>query len=996
MGGKRSWTPLGVLAWIVAGAAAAFASEAAPPAEQTLGRIGASRGICVVLADRPGEEVLELARQSDLVLFVQTSRAAAAKALRASADRAGLLGTRVTVHHGPWSRIPLADRLADAAIVTGSAVAAVHRDDGEVRRVVRPLGRIVYPDREVVIPYPAGVDDWTHPYHGPDNNPLALDKEARAPFLTQFLAEPYFVPFPEVTVTAAGRVFKAFGHVGYKRRDWEWLNSLVAINGYNGTLLWKRPLEEGFNIHRNTMVATPEALYVADSRSCKKIDAASGEVLAEIVAPHAAAGRVWKWMAIRDGILYALVGGQEVRDPALRGERTEAGWPWRPMTPAYDSEKYEWGFGRTFFARDLKSGKILWLHNEVEPVDGRAVAMSGGRIFFYSDGKWLGCLDALEGKVVWRNSDADLLTAIGPHGRAQNPQEGFSTTAYMKSSDKAVFFAGPQRPNLLAASTKDGRLLWQKPHGNYQLVVRDEGLYAMGRTEDSLLIEPLTGEVKQSLGVFRGNCTRATGSIDSIFTRGHLHGGSTRLSIADHRVERIAPMRPDCHDGVIIAGGMLYWGPWMCDCSLSLVGLVGLAPAEDYAFQMKADDPVRLARLCDPSAPVAPLPLAAGDWPSYRADNRRSAAAGAAIAERAALAWQFEPPGKTAPTAPVTGGGMVFASGADGAIRALDAATGSVRWTAYTEGPLRFPPAIDQGRLFAGSGDGCVYAFEAASGKPLWRFQAAPVDRRISLYGQIASTWPIGSGVLAAGGKVYCAAGIAAYDGTHLFALDAASGRLAWHNGTSGRMLGDDRPTGVSVQGHLLLDAGRLCMAGGNVVSPAVYDPRDGRCLNTLDDEWAKAPRGRDLFLIAGQVTAFDRPLYAPKEYWTGRYFARYLLQAQNEHALVRATLGRLGRFDPAAAAQKEPKPVWESMLFEQPEALALGSNAVVACGKLKGAGDGDQARFGVAAYAIDDGRVLWQEPLEAMPAIWGMALDSQGRVVIALEGGGIVCFEGR
>ncbi|MDD4787622.1 MAG: hypothetical protein PHO07_10640, partial [Pirellulales bacterium] len=176
MGGKRSWTPLGVLAWIVAGAAAAFASEAAPPAGQVLGRIGVSRGICVVLADRPGEEVLELARRSELVLFVQTTRAAAAKALRASADRAGLLGTRVTVHHGPWSRTPLADRLADAVIVTGSAVAAVRRDDGEVRRVVRPLGRIVYPDREVAIPHPAGVDDWTHPYHGPDNNPLALDE----------------------------------------------------------------------------------------------------------------------------------------------------------------------------------------------------------------------------------------------------------------------------------------------------------------------------------------------------------------------------------------------------------------------------------------------------------------------------------------------------------------------------------------------------------------------------------------------------------------------------------------------------------------------------------------------------------------------------------------------------------------------------------------------------------------------------------------------------
>ena len=38
--------------------------------------------------------------------------------------------------------------------------------------------------------------------------------------------------------------------------------------------------------------------------------------------------------------------------------------------------------------------------------------------------------------------------------------------------------------------------------------------------------------------------------------------------------------------------------------------------------------------------------------------------------------------------------------------------------------------------------------------------------------------------------------------------------------------------TGVSVQGQLLAFDGRLWLAGGNVVSPAVYDMRSGNCLN--------------------------------------------------------------------------------------------------------------------------------------------------------------------
>ena len=89
--------------------------------------------------------------------------------------------------------------------------------------------------------------------------------------------------------------------------------------------------------------------------------------------------------------------------------------------------------------------------------------MSNGRIYFYSEGRFLACLSAADGKLQWRNSDANLLEAIGPALPAQSYVNGFSTTAYMKSSDKAIYFAGPQRTRLVAASTADGRLLWQYP-----------------------------------------------------------------------------------------------------------------------------------------------------------------------------------------------------------------------------------------------------------------------------------------------------------------------------------------------------------------------------------------------------------------------------------------------------------------------------------------------------------------------------------------------------
>ena len=51
---------------------------------------------------------------------------------------------------------------------------------------------------------PEGAGEWSHPYHGPDNNPLATDTLARGPYRTRFLATPWYGPMPQVTVTAGG------------------------------------------------------------------------------------------------------------------------------------------------------------------------------------------------------------------------------------------------------------------------------------------------------------------------------------------------------------------------------------------------------------------------------------------------------------------------------------------------------------------------------------------------------------------------------------------------------------------------------------------------------------------------------------------------------------------------------------------------------------------------------------------------------------------------
>ena len=152
-------------------------------------------------------------------------------------------------------------------------------------------------------------------------------------------------------MSAGGRIFRAHGHIAHKSNQNAWLNTLLCINGYNGTILWRRPLPEGFMIHRNTMIATPDTLYLADNKSCKRIDAATGETVDEIAIPAGLAdGPVWKWMALQDNVLYALVGAEEQPittqqsiDAAAWG--TGPGACGRATTTAI--RKTSFGFGRT-------------------------------------------------------------------------------------------------------------------------------------------------------------------------------------------------------------------------------------------------------------------------------------------------------------------------------------------------------------------------------------------------------------------------------------------------------------------------------------------------------------------------------------------------------------------------------------------------------------------------------------------------------------------------
>jgi len=1004
MGTHPACRPIGLAAALLLGLGLAVlpaATEAAKPggpAPAAFEPVDLHGGICAVLglpkSATPGD-LNDLARSKELTVYFQSPDAAEIAAVRQAAAKANLLGHRVFVDSGPLSRVHLADNLAGAVVVADRLLDQV--DDQEVLRVLHPAGKALLGQRRLVKPLPEGTDDWSHPYHGPDNNPQSTDQLARAPYLTQFLGEPKFSPMPEVTVMSGGRVFRAFGHIAHRANQNAMLNTLLCVNAYNGAILWRRPLSGKFMIHRNTMIATPEVLYLADHQSCKLIDARTGRIRDEIViSTPQADGPVWKWMALVDGVLYALVGGQETPIHTQRSDSPALGhWPWG-MWEGHDyaDPKTSFGFGRTFLAIDPATKKVLWTHREKDYLDSRGVSMGGGRIYFYAPEKMLGCLDARSGKVLWKNSDADLLEAIGPNGRAQHYVTGYATQTYIKCHGDRLLFAGPQRSRLVVASTRDGRLLWQREGGNLQLVLRDDGFYAAGPQQTGCKLS-YDGKVLARLPRRRA-CTRATGSVDSVFFR--TPGGTVRIDAATNTPRHIAPMRPPCQDGVIISGGYLYWGPWMCGCQLSFYGHIALGPAGDFDFHPGLDDSQRQT-FAENLQDVKPLEIAAGDWPTYGGDNAHHAHTQVALPKAVAQAWRFRLPEGSFPTAPVAAGGMVFLGDRTGAVHALRADSGEPLWQAYTAGAVYYPPVVDGGRLFVGSADGRVHAFEAATGRPLWSFRVGPAERWIPVYDKLISTWPVAGGVVVDQGVVYAAAGIAHYDGTYVVALDAASGKPRWYNDTSGT-ISTAVQSGISLQGPLAIRGGQLQFLGGGAYETAQYDLATGKCLNRPNDQ---------------PSSAFHTAFYAYYPHW-GQYLSLDYTFDDGRELVYDVTYegswqSPLALMEPLPAGTPKPfkpasrwgiqrrrggprrKALWQLPPDQRFHGFVVGPAALLAAGERGSAGG--KTSF-LAAVNLDDGKPIWVEKLSAPVVKGGTAVDAQGRIFVSLAGDEVVCFQGR
>jgi hypothetical protein len=124
-------------------------------------------------------------------------------------------------------------------------------------------------------------------------------------------------------------------------------------------------------------------------------------------------------------------------------------------------------------------------------------------------------------------------------------------------------------------------------------------------------------------------------------------------------------------------------------------------------------------------------------------------------------------------------GGRVFVASVDAhTVWCLDARDGKPLWSYTLGGRVDSPPTVYSGLVLFGSADGWAYCLRFSDGELVWRFRAAPEDRRVVAFGQLESAWPVHGSVLVKDDVAYFTAGRSSYldGGIYIYGLDPQTG----------------------------------------------------------------------------------------------------------------------------------------------------------------------------------------------------------------------------
>lgn len=634
-----------------------------------------------------------------------------------------------------------------------------------------------------------GADDWTHWWHGPDNNAVSTDTAFAGPESLQWTGKPFFSTRLELPIVCDGRVFVLWnGHLldttpgeavlpgeetAISGRGLNWAPDvpldtlrgplLTAQAAGSGVRLWSRRLSPAswLQVARSTMVADSGCLLVADGSDVLELDQATGEELRRTEVD----GEEIRWMAAVGGIL-AILSGPTTQNT---GRRTEA-----LVVPFRSSGLHLTVLNRRTFDKrwqiDREAG-----NNAFDP---RSPAIADGRLFICTEDSEAAAFRITDGEVLWRTDTR--VERQPPQSYEWDRLSRHPVTGYAAAG--LYLLTGPEVDRCIALSQEEGRPMWEPARGAGAvgpIPLAFDDLVWIG----SQGFRPTTGDFVKRLGhLDSGGCSRLTASPQGIF-------GTCGLvwNRASSETCESLPAKSSCAAGTLAANGLIWKFPSACPNCTEWRGFI-----------------VRSSREDTPPAPARVVSVDGGlptgeetkGWTTHRADANRSASLDVALPHEMEIIWQTTGTSDATlhsshdkvmlgaefvPAPPVVVGDIIIVAGADGIVEALAVDSGKQLWRAFTSGRIYSSPTVWRDRVFIACADGYLYAIRLTDGSELWRGRVAPQVGRTAIFNQLGSRWPALGSPLVVGDQVFATAGMLdGIDGIYCTAFDAASGKVLW------------------------------------------------------------------------------------------------------------------------------------------------------------------------------------------------------------------------
>ena len=606
-------------------------------------------------------------------------------------------------------------------------------------------------------PWPAEMDEWTHPRHSAAGNAVSKDMLAGPPRRVRWVV----AALDEVRglVSASGRNF---------------YGAALARDAFNGLRLWSRDL----------VSPSAKEFVLKNLPGNVPYPVAAGDVL----------------FAVTAGKLLALdaVTGETIR------EYPEAG---QPRQLLHDNGRLIVADSKSVRSVDPDSGRLLWTYSASEPnhvvCGDDYVALLQGQPKRGEKVVLVG-LDKASGKPRWTRSDIPWASKVT---RAVYSQ---GLLAYEVSS----FNDHADGNAMYVLSASDGKSLWDREYAPGMNHARQARAMFVGNRLWILhggRVDKKTRVATQcsALDLQNGNVLQTfdaglTHCFPPVATPRFLLSGEmnfTDLATGGVDANHISKAACGREVGWVPANGLVYVTPKHCVCWPMLRGYAALAPEPKLALpESNLEDRLERGPAYVEVGNRRSAIADSADWPVYRHDAWRSGSTTDAAPKQLETLWSVELGGIPAEgpivvdwhenpyikgpiTPPVIAQGHVVIARPDAhEVVALDPDNGSVLWRFVADGRVDTSPTLYRGLCLFGTKAGSVYCLRAKDGQVVWRLQAAPADERIVAYGQVESPWPVSGSVLVMNDTLYFAAGrqSLADGGILIYAVDPATGVSRW------------------------------------------------------------------------------------------------------------------------------------------------------------------------------------------------------------------------